>query len=97
MYVTVHSYEIGKGTQLDVARTAEQFIDTVRTIEGFRGYYMIDGGDNRIGSVSIFDTREGVEECDRRAAEFVSERLEGFQLAEVEVTEGKVLASMISR
>lgn len=97
MYVTVHNYEIGEGTQLDVARTAQEFLEKVSAIAGFRGYYMIDGGDHRIGTVSIFDSADGVEECDRLAAEFVTERLGGFQLSEVEATEGKVLASMLSR
>ena len=97
MYVTVHSYKIGEGTQIDVAREAQEFLGTVSEIPGFRAYYMIDGGDNRIGSVSVFDTPEGVEQCDRLAGEFVTEQLGGFRLSEVETTEGKVLASSLSR
>jgi heme-degrading monooxygenase HmoA len=96
MFVTMHNYKIGEGTQLDVARTGQEFLDTVSAIPGFRAYYMIDGGDHRIGSVSIFDTPEGVEECDKLAGEFVAERLGGFQLSDVETTEGKVLASLFS-
>jgi hypothetical protein len=95
MYVTVHNYEIGEGAQVDVARTAQAFLETVSTIPGFRGYYMIDGGDHRIASVSIFDTPEGVERCDELAVEFVQEQLGGFRLSEVETTEGKVLASLL--
>jgi heme-degrading monooxygenase HmoA len=97
MFVTVHSYEIGEGTQVDVARTAQEFLEQVSAIPGFRAYYMIDGGDHMIGSVSVFDTAEGVEECDRLAAGFVAERMKGFRLSEAQVTEGKVLASMLSR
>lgn len=37
-----------------------------------------------------------LEECDRLAAEFVTERLGGFRLSPVEVTEGQVLASQLS-
>jgi hypothetical protein len=95
MYVTVHNYEIGEGNQVDVGRTAQDFLQTVSTIPGFRGYYMIDGGDHRIASVSIFDTPEGVEQCDELAARFVQEELKGFRLSEVETTEGKVLASLL--
>ena len=97
MFVTVHNYRVGRGTQLDLARTAEEFLGYVASIPGFRAYYMIDGGDSAVGSVTIFDTREGVEEYDRRAAEFVEQRLEGFQLSDVEITEGQVLASHLSR
>jgi hypothetical protein len=95
--VTMHNYKIGEGTQLDVAREAEAFAGRVGAIPGFRAYYMIDGGDHRIGSVAVFDTREGVEECDRLAVEFVTERLGGFRLSEVEITEGEVLGSHLSR
>ena len=96
MYVTVHNYRIGDGTQLDVARIAQEFLGTVASIPGFRAYYMIDGGDTRIGSVSIFDSPEGVEECDRLAAEFVEQRLQGFRLSDVQITAGEVLASQQS-
>jgi hypothetical protein len=96
VFVTIHNYKIGKGTQIDIARNAGAFAGTVPSIPGFRAYHMIDRGDQTIGSVAIFDTREGVEECDRLATEFVADRLEGFRLSEVEVTEGEVLASNIS-
>jgi hypothetical protein len=46
-----------------------------------------------IAAVAVFDTREGIEECDRRAAEFVERRLAGFQLSSPEVKQGQVLAS----
>ena len=95
MYVTMHDYEIGEGSQVDVARTAQRFIETVSTIPGFRGYYMIDGGDHRIASVSIFDTPEGVEQCDELSVEFVQEELGDFRMSEVKTTEGKVLASLL--
>ena len=38
-----------------------------------------------------------MERCDRLAAEFVAERLGGFHLSDVKTTEGKVLASLLSR
>ena len=97
MFVTVHNYEIRSGTQLDAAREAESFFGLVTAIPGFRAYYMIDGGDSKIGSVSVFDSIEGMHECDRLAAEFVKERMGGFRLSEVDVTEGEVLASQLSR
>jgi heme-degrading monooxygenase HmoA len=93
MYVTVHNYKIGEGSRLDLGGEAQAFVETAARIPGFRAYYVIDGSDHRIASVSIFETREGMEECDRRAAEFVTKRLAGFRLSEVEITEGQVLAS----
>lgn len=97
MFVTMHSYSIGEGTQIDVARTAEEFLGTAAGIPGFRAYYMIDGGDHKIGSVAVFDSREGLDQCDKLAAAFVTKRLGGFQISDVEITEGEILASHVSR
>lgn len=99
LYVTMHNYTIGSGTQLDIAREAQSFVAeaaSITSITGFRAYYMIDAGDSLIASVAVFDTPEGIEECDRLAAQFVEQRLGGFQLSDVEVREGKVLASQTS-
>jgi hypothetical protein len=93
MYVTMHNYTIGSGTQLDLAREAQSFVAEAASIAGFRALYMIDAGDSVIAAVAVFDTREGIEECDRRAAEFVERRLAGFQLSSPEVKQGQVLAS----
>jgi hypothetical protein len=78
LYVTIHNYKIGSGSPVDVAVAAEEFLGLVGRIPGFRAYYLIDGGDGLIGSVSIFETRDGVEECDRRATEFVEGHPEAF-------------------
>jgi hypothetical protein len=95
LYVTMHNYKIGSGRPLEVASRAEEFLGVVGRIPGFRAYYMIDGGDELIGSVSVFETREGIEECDRLAAQFVEEHLAGFRISQVEITEGEVLASQV--
>ena len=94
MYVTVHNYTIGSGTQLDLGREAQTFVDEAASIDGFRAYYMIDAGGSLIASVAVFDTLEGIEECDRRAAEFVERKLAGFRLSDIEVREGQGLASL---
>ena len=93
MYVTVHNYTIGSGTQVDLAREAQSFVAEAASINGFRAYYMIDAGDALIASVAVFDTPEGIEECDRRATQFVERKLAGFRLSDIEVREGQVLAS----
>lgn len=95
MFVTVHNYTIGSGTQVDVGREAQAFLGEVGAIPGFRAYYMVDSGDSTIASVSVFDTRDGVEECDRRAERFVKEKLAGYRVSKGEFSEGQVLASQI--
>ena len=95
VFVTVHNYTIGSGTKVDLGREAQGFVDEVASIPGFRAYLVVDAGDGAIASIAVFDTGEGIEECDRRAAEFVEQRLSGYRLSGVEVTEGQVLASQV--
>ena len=83
LYVTLHSYTIGSGSQVDLAREADGFVTEVASIKAIPAYNQID-------------TREGIDDCTRRAARFVEQRLGGFQLSDVEVKEGQVLASQMS-
>lgn len=93
VYVTMYNYRIQAGTPLDVALESQHFAGTVAQIPGFRAHYIVDGGDDCIAAVGIFDTTEGIEECDRLTAEFVKSELGDFRLSELQVTEGQVLAS----
>lgn len=95
MFVTVHNYTIGSGTQVDVGREAQAFLGEVSAIPGFRAYFLVEAGDDSIASVSVFDTREGIEECDRRGAQFVEEKLAGYRVAKGEFGGGQVLASQV--
>ena len=42
---------------------------------GFIAYYIVDGGDGKLGSISVFEERAAAEESTRRAAEWVADNL----------------------
>jgi hypothetical protein len=57
------------------------------------GYYVIDGGGGNLASVSIFEDRAGIEESDRRAAQWAGENLADLKLSGPEITEGEVVVA----
>ena len=94
MHATIRRYKMGSGTAAELAeRVEEGFVPIVSGVAGFQGYYVIDGGDGVVASISVFDDHSGVEESDRLAADWVKESLAEFQLSAPEVTEGEVLVS----
>jgi hypothetical protein len=80
MHAAVRTYRVNDIDAL-VSRVEEQFVEQVKEIDGFVGYYVIDGGDGAVASVTVGETEQAVEESTRRAAEWVqanaSELVEG--------------------
>lgn len=74
MYTAVRTYTTSDAGEL-VRRVREEFLPIVRDVPGFMGYYIVDGGDGKIASVTVCRDQEGVEESNRRAASWVQERL----------------------
>lgn len=94
MHATIRRYKMGSGTAAELAEQVEAgFVSIVKEVAGFQGYYVVDGGDGVVASISVFDDSSGVEESDRAAADWVKENLADFQLSAPEVTEGEVLVS----
>jgi hypothetical protein len=94
MFISIRRYRQGAGTAADLAKKVEdEFVPMVSDVPGFVGYYVIDAGDNVVASVNVFEAREGAEESDRRAKEWVPGALAEFEPSDVEIIEGEVLVS----
>jgi hypothetical protein len=63
MHASVRRYEAAdeEAVQVLITRVQEEFVERVETIEGFVGYYVIDGGDGTLTSVTVGETEEAVE------------------------------------
>jgi hypothetical protein len=72
MHAAVRTYEVNDIDAL-VSKVEEGFVSRVKEIEGFVGYYVIDGGDGTAASVTVGETREAVEASTAKAAEWVRE------------------------
>jgi hypothetical protein len=92
LHASVRQYRVRDIDAL-VAKVEEEFVDQVREIEGFVGYYVIDGGEGAVASVTVGETADAVAESVRLAAAWVRESLADLVEGEPEVTVGEVRVS----
>jgi hypothetical protein len=93
MYATIRRYEARDVSELS-RRVQEEFVPMVRDIPGFIGYYVVDGGDGKIASITVCEDSAGVEESNRRAAEWVGGgSVSDYLQSGPEVLAGEVTAS----
>jgi hypothetical protein len=89
MHASVRRYRTNDADAL-VDRTRAEFVDRVNTIEGFAGYYMIDGGDGTVTSITVCETEEAVKRSDVYAQHWVIERASHLVDGAPDVTDGEV-------
>jgi hypothetical protein len=72
MHAAVRTYRSNDVDAL-VQKVEAEFAGQVKEVDGFVGYYVIDGGDGNVASVTVGETAEAVEESTRMAAEWVGQ------------------------
>jgi hypothetical protein len=92
MHASVRRYRVRDMDAL-VDKVESEFVDQVKEIDGFVGYYVIDGDDGTAASVTVGDTAEAVAESVRLAATWVRESASDLVEGEPEVTVGEVRVS----
>jgi hypothetical protein len=90
MYATVRRYTIQGSAEELSRRVREGFAPILKQGPGFVGYYVVDGGDGTVTSVSIFLDQAGAEESNRSAADWVKAHLTQFLPNPPEITAGEV-------
>jgi heme-degrading monooxygenase HmoA len=90
MYVVVRRYT-GASALADAMLQREQEVrDLISTVPGFRAYYAVRSGDGgAIATVTICDSKEGTDESNRRAADWVRTNMSGASISPPEITEGE--------
>ena len=75
MHATIRRYE-----KVDAARTdeiiggvGETLIPELRELEGFAGYYLIQGGKGILSSLSLFETAEQADESTKLEAMWIAD------------------------
>ena len=63
MHASVRRYETVNeaAVQILITRVQEEFVERLETIEGFVGYYVIDGDDGTLTSVTVGENEKAVE------------------------------------
>ena len=89
MHSAVRKYRVTDMDEL-VRRVEAEFADQVKGVEGFVGYYVIDGGDGTAVSVTVGETAESVERSTALARDWVKQSASELVEGAPEVTTGEV-------
>ena len=92
MHASVRRYRVRDIDAL-VSKVEDEFADQVKEIDGFVGYYLIDGDDGTAVSVTVGETAQAVAESTKRAADWIRESASELVEGSPEVTAGEVRVS----
>ena len=79
MYTIIRQYEVGANDEAEVNRLVmSEFGPSLRTIPGFVNYTWLKSEDGQMFSIGVYMDQAGAEESNRKAADFVRQRMEGL-------------------
>ena len=92
MHMSIRQYPIAWGmVDETLRRTRAGFVPLVRGMPGFVAYQVMDPGDTTLITVSLFETADGSQECNRRATAWVDEFLGGLVTGPPRIMMGPVV------
>ena len=89
MHAAVRRYRVNDIDAL-VSKVESEFADQIKEIDGFVGYYVIDGDDGTAASVTVGETAAAVAESTKLAADWVRESAADLVEGNPDVTVGEV-------
>ncbi|MBV1852781.1 hypothetical protein [Catellatospora tritici] len=92
MYATVRRYDGVTDPREAARRVKEGFVPIISAVPGLLAYYWVDAGNGVMVSTSVFESLEGAEESNRRAAGWVKENLASLLPNPPQITAGEVVA-----
>ncbi len=96
MFTSIRKYKVKRGSGEDLARRVRDgFVPLVRQIQGFRGYYLVDGGPDVLITISMFDSADDALASNETAAEWVRDNVLEFTRGLPEVMVGNILITEV--
>jgi len=96
MFASVRKYKVRRGSVEHLAkRVQDDFVPLVRQMEGFQGYYLLDGGPDVLITVSIFDSSDAAFASNENAANWVRHNVLEFTRGMPEVMVGNALVAEV--
>jgi heme-degrading monooxygenase HmoA len=95
MYASVRQYTINPGHEhvSEAVREAQAGLGPIISqAPGFVAYYVLDGGNNVVASISLFESRAAADAADRMVADWIKQHLTAFVASPPSVLEGEVIA-----
>jgi hypothetical protein len=91
MYASIRQYKSSDPAEAG-RRAKEDFIPIVTEIAGVSAWYIVDGGDGSLTTITLADDQAGVEESVSKAREWVAANVADLIQGEPTVTNGEVMA-----
>ena len=96
MFTSIRKSNVRRGSAPELARRVHDgFVPLVRQIQGFRGYYLLDGGPDVLITISIFDSADEALASNEKAADWVRNNVLEFTKGMPEVMVGDVLIAEV--
>jgi len=91
MYAVIRKFNKMRSIEEAGRRAETGLVPLLRQSPGFRGYYVVKGGDEMIVSITFFETEQAVQEAHRRAMDWVRDNLGDLIEGQPEVVAGEVV------
>jgi heme-degrading monooxygenase HmoA len=94
MFASIRKYQVRRGSAEHLAnRVRDDFVPLLRQMQGFRGYYLLDGGPDVLITISIFDSSDEAFASNEKAADWVRHNVLEFTRGMPEVMVGNALVA----
>jgi len=96
MFIAVRKYRVRRGSGAEwTKRVQDSFVPLMRGLEGFKGYYLLDGGPDVVITISMFDSADEALVSNEKAADWVRNNVLEFARGMPEVMVGDVLIAEV--
>jgi hypothetical protein len=98
VFSSIRKYHVRRGAAEELARRVEEgFVPLIRQTEGFRSYYLLDGGPDVLITISFFDSADESFASNEKAADWVRNNVLEFAKGMPEVMVGHTLITEVKK
>jgi heme-degrading monooxygenase HmoA len=96
MFASIRRYKVRRGSVPELAkRVQDGFVPLMQQMQGFRAYYLLDGGPDVLVTISIFDSADAAFASNEKAADWVRDNVLEFTKGIPEVMVGNALVAEV--
>jgi heme-degrading monooxygenase HmoA len=96
MFTSIRRYNVRRGSAEELARhVRESFVPLMQQMQGFRGYYLLDGGPDVLITISMFESADEAFASNEISANWVRNNVLEFTKGMPEVMIGNALIAEV--
>ena len=96
MFASIRKYKVRRGMVEELARRVKEgFVPLMRGMQGWKGYYLLDGGPDVLITISIFDNADEALASNTIATDWVRDNVLEFTKGMPEILVGDALVAEV--